>query len=172
MKTANSFGNFDSQLCSLINIFFTPELHSFSTNVQQLSSMINEMIRDINSLKMSPIGDIHLKELLSQKDQLLSLISQLYDQFYDAETAFVVARGDEVGIFSETSELNPYRNIRGYTLNIRNAVYEFQNELEHILHLLSSSIIILDGEAGIGKTHLLCDIAQNRIKQRKPSSLP
>ncbi len=61
--------------------------------------------------------------------------------------------------------------------NCRRVLYEFNSEMDKILSFLSgknvsaavSRTALLHGEAGIGKSHLLCDMALQRLKQNLPT---
>jgi len=47
----------------------------------------------------------------------------------------------------------------------------FQEFLKDVRGLASGKVLLITGEAGTGKTHLLCDIAKERIHEGKPTIL-
>ena len=61
--------------------------------------------------------------------------------------------------------------------NCRRVLYDFDSEMDKILSFLSgknvsaavSRTALLHGDAGIGKSHLLCDIALQRLQQNLPT---
>lgn len=58
-------------------------------------------------------------------------------------------------------------------------LFKLRKELDYFIELASSTkgklsnqpFLLLTGEAGIGKTHLLCDVVENRIKEGLPAVL-
>lgn len=66
---------------------------------------------------------------------------------------------------------NPFRE-RGYTL--RRLEHELREASEALLRadeLAASSALILRGNAGTGKTHLLCDVVKRRVDAHQPTVL-
>lgn len=66
---------------------------------------------------------------------------------------------------------NPFRE-RGYSL--RRLEHELRNAVEALRHadeLAASSTFVLRGNAGTGKTHLLCDVVKRRIESHRPTVL-
>ena len=65
-----------------------------------------------------------------------------------------------------------YGHERYQLRELKNTLYSLTELLEsNEIALTNIPVLLLLGEAGTGKTHLLCDIAQNRVKQELPTVL-
>lgn len=66
---------------------------------------------------------------------------------------------------------NPFRE-RGYTLRrLERELHEASEALRRADELSASSVLILRGNAGTGKTHLLCDVVKRRVDAHRPTVL-
>lgn len=68
---------------------------------------------------------------------------------------------------------NPYEKQLSRLREIENANYELKSAFENnvIIELANSPVLIIKGVAGCGKSHLLGDIANNRLKKDLPTLL-
>lgn len=79
-------------------------------------------------------------------------------------------RGESKAIYVSKSDKFSYElyNLREFS----RSVYKFQDFLTSETVALSNlPVLILDGEAGVGKSHLLADIAKKRLERKQPSIL-
>ncbi len=66
---------------------------------------------------------------------------------------------------------NPFRE-RGHTLRrLEGALREASEALRRAHELAASSTLVLRGNAGTGKTHLLCDVVKRRVEAHQPTVL-
>lgn len=66
---------------------------------------------------------------------------------------------------------NPFRE-RGYTLRrLESELREASEALRRADELAASSTFVLRGNAGTGKTHLLCDVVKRRVEAHQPTVL-
>jgi len=69
------------------------------------------------------------------------------------------------------SRANPFRE-RGYTLRrLKRELREASESLRRADELAASSTLVLRGNAGTGKTHLLCDVVKLRVEAHQPTVL-
>ena len=66
---------------------------------------------------------------------------------------------------------NPYADERRRLYRLQDALSDTLEQLEEAGPLVNGDVLILTGEAGIGKTHLLCDIARQRVVSGLPTIL-
>ena len=66
---------------------------------------------------------------------------------------------------------NPYRNVLHLLGRLRYELREAQDKLRHADKFVNSRVMILNGDAGTGKTHLLCDAVSSRLEDDLPTIL-
>ena len=66
---------------------------------------------------------------------------------------------------------NPFRNWSYRIYQIQATLREVRSALDQANTLANASLMVLRGDAGTGKTHLLCDVAQRRIDTGSPTVL-
>ncbi len=66
---------------------------------------------------------------------------------------------------------NPFRDQAAYISRLQLKLRDAKSELRHADKIANSGLLILDGDAGTGKTHLLCDAARARLSVGAPTVL-
>lgn len=66
---------------------------------------------------------------------------------------------------------NPFRDCRVRLLGLSSALGRARGELEHAARIAGGALMLLRGVAGTGKTHLLCDVARQRVAAGRPTVL-
>jgi len=64
---------------------------------------------------------------------------------------------------------NPYRDVQYQVRALQAALGEVVEWLGKFEPIVNSDLMIVTGDAGVGKTHLLCDVASGRLEQRCPT---
>ena len=64
---------------------------------------------------------------------------------------------------------NPLREARFALHRLTDQLWMTLDDLRECESFINADVLIVTGEAGTGKTHLLCDVAENRIKQKLPT---
>ena len=64
---------------------------------------------------------------------------------------------------------NPLREARVALHRLTDQLWMTLDDLRECESFVNADVLIVTGEAGTGKTHLLCDVAENRIKQKLPT---
>ena len=70
-----------------------------------------------------------------------------------------------------TFRSNPFRNLLHSVERLRYRHQRIIESLNYAGEIANSQVMILKGEAGTGKTHLLCDVASSRISDGAPTVL-
>ncbi len=69
----------------------------------------------------------------------------------------------------QTDDVNKYESLSRDLYDLRSTLWSLSNFINSMeMRAANSNLLILQGPAGIGKTHLLCDIAASRIKAGLP----
>ena len=158
-----------STLCNDVNKLSDSDITNSST---ALSSSAKNLIDRVSALYVQPAGKIPFQEII---DQILETQTCTKDL-----NALLGKKEREQNPKSSKDTLptsNPYRpttNIRE-TINLlrdfSSALHKAKESFEHGSLFANSSLMLLTGEAGTGKTHLLCDVARMRIEAGQPTLL-
>lgn len=100
----------------------------------------------------------------------LKILSKKIDE---VEKQIYESNWEEKKTSSKNENKNPYEKQLSRLREIENANYDLKSAFENniILELANSPILIVKGVAGCGKSHLLGDIANNRLKKDLPTLL-
>ncbi len=144
---------------------------TLDTEKSKLSSEIQTILSEFGAVTIQPVGILPFKKingLINKAGVTASKLEDIllkYEQEYDSNP-----QPDRASSTTSTQQ-NPFREYR-YVLSTLSSVLENTHELlEHADKVASSSLMLLKGKAGTGKTHLLCDVAFRRINADKPTVL-
>ncbi len=132
---------------------------------EKLQEHINELLTILNQLdetSVSPIDFPHLAKLASESRNIA------YDYIDGLKNIENEKNKVKANQKTEQATLS-YSETYGF---LRHQIYELIRELTSLTELVESSeanlanvsALLLLGKAGTGKTHLLCDVTQNRVK--------
>jgi len=66
---------------------------------------------------------------------------------------------------------NPFRSVRFRLYDLNRALEDAVSTFKYTEKVARSAFLVLDGTAGMGKTHLLCDVATKRLRANLPTIL-
>lgn len=142
------------------------------TETVKLSSEVLAILSELGSITIQPTGVLPFNKIAHQiaatesvVDNLSHILSER-EQEYDAEPTIT-----EAGTKISQKHGNPFReyNYRLYALS--SELENTREILEHSDSIASCNLMLLNGAAGTGKTHLLCDVARQRIAKDRPTVL-
>ena len=155
------------------------ESSSISNEAKDIKSTISEIIDQgqqllemLSRIMPEPSAPLTLEEIVQQADQIAGVVENLAQKLSEYEQRFGIQRTQS----SESPEdftfyKNPFRILYDRLWDLERELYNFRESLEHAHRLASSRLLLITGEAGTGKTHLLCDIAKKRIQEGRPTVL-
>ena len=114
-------------------------------------------------------GEILFKPVIEKIELAITSISDSEDQLNSKAQEY--NKPDQPEHRKHSRNNNPYWNEYGYLFKLRRGL---QTALEQVVHadsISNNSLLILNGAAGTGKTHLLCDFAQTQINSGSPTVL-
>lgn len=156
--------------------FFLSESKSleFSTEPHflSLSSKVSEILAELGSIKYQPIGDLPFRHISNQINSTKSVADELTHLLFEKEQLFDTNNKQTAnsGKF-ESPKTNPYSSPRYHLILLSSALAYAQEDLDHGDQLAGNNLMILTGDAGTGKTHLLCDVARQRVLNNHPTIL-
>jgi hypothetical protein len=160
---------FDKQISALFDDFFTKDkqinIHDEELNTKgsEFKNKIHELYQLFLGCEFRGVENIPYTKVEILLDAISKLSEHLRDYYLKIEQE-IQDKKKEYGYYQKYgSELHSLR--------------EFNHSLEMVRSFISSPtaklsinpILLLDGEAGIGKSHLLADIVESRNLEDKPS---
>lgn len=130
----------------------------------------NAVLEWIQSCAINIPNIIDYKWISDNVERISDLIQKKQSQLYELQTEKNKADKDKKKPYNYTtpyeSELSSLRELQ---LKNRRLEDDLQNKVN--VGLTNHPVLIVKGEAGSGKSHLLGDIAQNRMKRGRPTVL-
>lgn len=164
---------FNSYLDDLLKTFSKAVSHVKEAKVKDLVEKIISIVakfrqqcEQIDFVEISVIDNVALTSLLEEVRQI---IDSLIHQFYELDSA---SKKEKKEKSEYASEGNSYGWDIEYFRKLNSSIYEFIEFLSGSTVLLSNNpFMLLTGEAGIGKSHLLADVAVKRVERNQFSIL-
>ena len=100
-------------------------------------------------------------------DNTLDLIGNSREAVASAAQAY--EESSREGETDHARSLNLFGSAVSALRHLEVQLWATQSELRAVEPIINSDLLIVTGEAGTGKTHLLCDVAGNRIEQQLPT---
>ena len=121
------------------------------------------------SLNPEPIGELPIAKIVQRIEAAIAECDTLEEPLEKHSREHGSQRQETDG--RSPYRTNPYRNVLHRVIPLRYRLREVCDRLEHADKIANGRVMILKGEAGTGKTHLLCDVARNRVEDGAPTVL-
>lgn len=148
---------------------------------------IRRLYRDLSSVLIRPETRTKCELLLPIMDELLAQLESApisgTDHLPLSSIASLAERSRSI-LYKHISDLESARKVPDQEGNSdnnwqRGAAYKLVRELEELEEVLESQesqltnvpALLLSGDAGSGKTHLFCDVAERRLRRNEPTVL-
>ena len=145
------------------------KLGTLQAEVEKALVLVDAGIVMLRDITVDPTAPVSFSPLLSQIQATQTAIRTLYPKLTEA------ARLDDQNPSAQTTDRghrgNPFRSIRYRLYDVDQVLTETAGTLSHTGKLAESTLLLLNGIAGMGKTHLLCDLAMKRQKAGLPTVL-
>lgn len=143
-----------------------PEIGSSKSEIiERTQQILVELCNiDIHSIDVLPFGAISTKI-----DSIINLAHELADMVLKSEMKYDAEVKSDKEKRSSVYFPNPFQDMRSRLLSLIYKLDELGISLEDADKLTNSNLLILSGDAGTGKTHLLCDVATKRINEKLPT---
>lgn len=129
-------------------------------SVQKIESLINQFRQSFEQIDFEEISIIQHEELSAVLESCKEVIENLIYKFYELDSKKKAETKSKKEYVSDT---NSYGWDIEYFRKLSGSIYDFTNFLHgSIVTLSNNPFLILKGEAGIGKSHLLADVAKKR----------
>ena len=136
--------------------------------IDELLELGQTVLDAIHVLSDSPGNKLPIGTVLARIEATQEAATQVSDAIRDIESQHGEGDIGKRDSYSPPSPLEQLgRDLHGLSWALRNS----NDSLSHADQLSNTDLLIVDGAAGTGKTHLLCDFAKQRIAKGAPTIL-
>lgn len=148
------------------------EAPDFSSLISQITSLTEQILSDLSSMKVQPVGELPFQKIFTQAVAANEVIEKFDKLLYTYKKEYDTKKENQKGDKRQsTYSVNPFQELQYRLIALKQEIRDLSESLENANRLTSSNILLLTGGAGTGKTHLLCDIADRRTKEGYPTVL-
>lgn len=141
-------------------------------SIFELESQVLDVLKMLGELNPQPIGELPLHQIADKIATAEDTVGRLNEWLLSHEREFNAKfRESAEDAGSAHYKPNPYREHRSNLISLSTELRYTKDELIHAIDIAGNTILLLTGDAGTGKTHLLCDVARQRIKANRPTVL-
>ena len=140
-----------------------------AVSTERLSGLVDEILEMLSDVEPRPAGEVpfsYISDTVAsaekESDTIAVSLQNLEREHID--------ESQEGGDASRPDQ-NPFRDRRYDVFRLQNQLEEARTSLRHAHSFASGQLMLLRGNAGTGKTHLLCDVAQSRLASGRPTVL-
>ncbi|MGI9101072.1 MAG: AVAST type 2 anti-phage system protein Avs2 [Terriglobales bacterium] len=177
-RTAESFNRLKAHAKSIRSKLQTFGYHRKETpdpKVEGLSSaleaLVQKVLGQISALQVQPIGDLPLGTIVELLTSAGSSADELSKAVSEAESLYATEKVAQEPERATSALRNPYSDQRLRLYDLMSTLEAARKHFEHAAGVAGRSVMILRGRAGTGKTHLLCDVAIQRVNSGRPTIL-
>ena len=134
-----------------------------------LTQSVSSVLRAFADLQSAPTGELPITNIVAKIEAVEAPLGKVAETL-DALSREYVSQQRESDVQSRYQS-NPFRNSRHSVERLRYTFQEIIERLNRAEEIANGQSMILKGDAGTGKTHLLCDVARIRIEGGAPTVL-
>jgi hypothetical protein len=149
----------------------TPEVPDISSSSALIAKRVRQVISALLELVPEPARELSFSQIADQAREAAeteTLAHILLERERDHEKN---RTSPESGGGRLEYGTNPFQNQFARLTHLQSELRSIAEALTHAHSLASSNLLLLCGDAGTGKTHLLCDIAKKRLEEGRPTIL-
>ena len=136
-----------------------------SSELTELLQARDAILAEFSALQPKPSGEFSVEGIAEKLDAVTKEAVSKYEEVLGALASEYDSNPDN------TDGRNPYQGLYHQSFQLTLRLSEFRDEIIEAHELANSRVMIVKGEAGTGKTHLLCDVARRRLEKGAPTVL-
>lgn len=121
-------------------------------------------IDGVSAQPTGPLPFAGINELIRTAEAAIDTLSQAW------RASKSVAKSGP-GTPGNAREIDQFRDLNRHIWDLRSDLEDARESFTEFNSVASSSLLVLRGDAGTGKTHLLCDVARKRLAEGRPTVL-
>lgn len=142
---------------------------SLRSDVDDLSKTTISVLNALNELEPCPFGPLPFPKIVKVAKQAGTAVSQVLDRVRKLHRDWEVEARE--GRTSPSYYDDPWRSLSYYLNSLQSELQKLVGMGNRADQLTNSQLLLLKGDGGSGKTHLLCDYAKNRVGNQLPTIL-
>ena len=154
---------------SLVLAQRSPTPRAQGLELDSLSSATSKVLDALKRLEASPADYLPFPEIVKAADKACKEGMQVLEHIWQLQREEKPKIEDAPA--SSGYYVEPLRNILAYVHRLQIALQQVAEVCNHANSLANSQLLLLKGDGGTGKTHLLCDFAKRRVQARLPTLL-
>ena len=131
---------------------------------------VNTVLQGFSELSPDPVGELPLRTISERIREAESTASTYHETLSQHVQEYDAQQPDDGGN-SRRDPQNPFNERIHRIYRLQNALRAAGAATNHAAEFANTRLLVLTGEAGTGKTHLLCDSAQRRVGTGAPTVL-
>lgn len=140
------------------------------TKAEQLSALTTKILERLGQVDFQPTGTLPFSAIADLVDAAYEMAEEFGKDLWDLNRSALANKPFED---QETlvSRKEPFRDWLFHLHSLQSELQSFGEKIREADDLASATLLLLTGEAGSGKTHLLCDVAKKRLQVGRPTVL-
>ena len=138
-------------------------------DLDDLSNATNAVLEALSQLEPSPFGLLPFPEIAITADNGCKSGMQTLERIWELQREWKPT-SEERRTYRSYSQ-GPLENLLSYTQRLQLDLQEVVEICSHANSLANGQLLLLRGDGGTGKTHLLCDFAKRRVDAQLPTLL-
>ena len=134
-----------------------------------LLEAVQRVLDEFTSLEPNPSGDVPVKRISDKISNVTPFVADVRKSARLLATKYK-GRSGEAGQRLRHSS-NPYLQIERDLIALQSELAHADSQLTSVEPFLNARVLPLKGDAGAGKTHLMCDITRSRVEAGAPAIL-
>ena len=135
-------------------------------DLRELPQLGNAILEKFAALEFSPVNEIPIQAIANDIDQAQSVASKVIQDLWQLEVEYDAQKPPAAQ--ASPYRNNPYENWRRRLYRFQSRLSETEERLSEAEELVNNRVLIVRGDAGTGKTHLLCDLGRERVRAGAP----
>lgn len=140
--------------------------------VAAVASKVQAVLSALGAMDAQPTGPLPFKAIADQL-RVAEVAAEELSQLLGERARELEAKREatETNAGGRSYGSNPFRDRRSRLYGLASELRQARESFVHAESIASSALMILRGDAGTGKTHLLCDVARHRVAAGRPTVL-
>jgi hypothetical protein len=148
---------------------------TLDTVASALSSQVRTVLTELGAVTFQPVGVLPFQRIADQVASAEAVADELERLLLERERDYET-KPPIVGIVGTSAEAasrsnNPFRKRWYRLMALSSELRKTHEALIHAQAVAGSALLLIKGAAGTGKTHLLCDVARQRVEANRPTLL-
>jgi hypothetical protein len=145
---------------------------NIDSKISSITADVQKNLDALSTIETQPTGQLPFKAISEEISKIETTIEELLQQITEYEKKLEAKPGQtDKKTHRSSYQDNPIRNLENHLYDLSQELRDARRSFSYIDQVTNSSVLIVQGAAGTGKTHLLCDVAQQRNATKAPTVL-